>query len=155
MYEKFTSQLKTKKSSSQQLLFPETIEFASADGELLNEIKPEISALGFVMDKVGRNSFVVSGVPSEIKEQNIKQTLEKLLEQFKLNNSELKLDKKENLATSLARSASIKAGQYLTIEEMNNLVDNLFACEMPYSLPNGKPTIISLNLDDLNKQFNY
>lgn len=155
LYEKFTAQLKTKKSSSQQLLFPETIEFTSADGELLNEIKPEISALGFVMDKVGRSSFVISGVPSEIKEQNIKQTIEKLLEQFKLNNSELKLDKKENLATSLARSASIKAGQYLNIEEMNNLVDNLFACEMPYSLPNGKPTIISLNLDDLNKQFNY
>ncbi|TXB65353.1 DNA mismatch repair endonuclease MutL [Vicingus serpentipes] len=155
LYEKFNTQLKTKKSSSQQLLFPETIEFTSADGELLNEIKPEISALGFVMDKVGRSSFVISGIPSEIKEQNIKQTIEKLLEQFKLNNSELKLDKKENLATSLARSASIKAGQYLNIEEMNNLVDNLFACEMPYSLPNGKPTIISLNLDDLNKQFNY
>jgi DNA mismatch repair protein MutL len=155
LYEKFTAQLKTKKSSSQQLLFPETIEFTSADGELLNEIKPEISALGFVMDKVGRSSFVISGVPSEIKEQNIKQTIEKLLEQFKLNSSELKLDKKENLATSLARSASIKAGQYLSTEEMNNLVDNLFACEMPYSLPNGKPTIISLNLDDLNKQFNY
>jgi DNA mismatch repair protein MutL len=155
LYEKFTSQLKTKKSSSQQLLFPETIEFTSADGELLNEIKPEIIALGFVMDKVGRSSFVISGVPSEIKEQNIKQTIEKLLEQFKLNSSELKLDKKENLATSLARSASIKAGQYLSTEEMNNLVDNLFACDMPYSLPNGKPTIISLNLDDLNKQFNY
>ncbi|MCB9361164.1 MAG: DNA mismatch repair endonuclease MutL [Flavobacteriales bacterium] len=155
LYEKFTSQLKSKKSSSQQLLFPETIELTSADAELLNEIKPEIVALGFVMDKVGRNSFVVSGVPSEIKEQNIKQTLEKLLEQFKLNSNELKLEKQENLATSLARSASVKAGHFLTTEEMNNLVDNLFACEMPYSLPNGKPTIISLNLDDLNKQFNY
>tara|TARA_R110001592_G_scaffold220353_9_gene475040 strand:+ start:566 stop:2431 length:1866 start_codon:yes stop_codon:yes gene_type:complete len=155
LYEKFTTQLQSKKSSSQQLLFPETIDFIAADAELLNEIKPEIIALGFVLDKVGRSSFVISGVPSEIKEQNIKQTIEKLLEQFKLNSSELKLDKKENLATSLARSASIKAGQTLNAEEMNNLVDNLFACEMPYSLPNGKPTIISLNLDDLNKQFNY
>jgi DNA mismatch repair protein MutL len=155
LYEKFTAQLQSKKSSSQQLLFPETIDFIAADAELLNEIKPEIIALGFVLDKVGRSSFVVSGVPSEIKEQNIKQTIEKLLEQFKLNSSELKLEKKENLATSLARSASIKAGQTLNAEEMNNLVDNLFACEMPYSLPNGKPTIISLNLDDLNKQFNY
>jgi len=155
LFEQFSEQLVTNKAISQQLLFPETIDFSSADAELLNEISAEISALGFVLDKVGRNSFVVSGVPAEIKEQNVKLTIEKLLEQFKINSSELKLDKKENLATSLARSASIKAGQHLSEEEMNALVDNLFACEMPYSLPNGKPTIISLNLDDLNKQFNY
>jgi len=155
LYEKYVNQLDTNQSSSQQLLFPETIDLIAADAELLNEIKPEVIALGFVMDKVGRNSFVISGVPSEIKDQNVKLTIEKLLEQFKLNSSELKLDKKENLATSLARSASIKAGQFLSADEMNGLVDNLFACEMPYSLPNGKPTIISLDLDDLNKQFNY
>ena len=104
---------------------------------------------------MGRSSFVITGVPAEIKEQNVKQTIEKLLEQFKVNSSELKLDKKENLATSLARSASIKGGQRLSEEEMNALVDDLFACDMPYSLSNGKPTIISLNLEDLNKQFNY
>lgn len=155
LYEKFTSHLKNQKATSQQILFPETIDFISSDAELLNEIKPEITSLGFVMDKVGRNSFVISGVPADIKEQNVKLTLEKLLEQFKINSSELKLDKKENLATSLARSASIKAGQKLNEDEMNALIDSLFACEMPYHLSNGKPTIISLDLEDLNKQFNY
>lgn len=155
LYERFSEQLESHKAISQQLLFPETVDFSNADAELLNEIKPEISSLGFVMDKVGRSSFVISGVPADIKEQNVKFTLEKLLEQFKINSSELKLDKKENLATSLARSASIKAGQKLSEEEMSALIDSLFACEMPYHLSNGKPTIISLDLEDLNKQFNY
>lgn len=155
LFEKFTKNLATRKASSQQLLFPENIDFSTADAELLHEINPEISSLGFVMNKMGRSSFVITGVPAEIKEQNVKQTIEKLLEQFKVNSSELKLDKKENLATSLARSASIKGGQRLSEEEMNALVDDLFACDMPYSLSNGKPTIISLNLEDLNKQFNY
>ncbi len=155
LYERFNEQLESHKAISQQLLFPETVDFSNADAELLNEIKPEISSLGFVMDKVGRSSFVISGVPADIKEQNVKFTLEKLLEQFKINSSELKLDKKENLATSLARSASIKAGQKLSEEEMSALIDSLFACQMPYHLSNGKPTIISLDLEDLNKQFNY
>lgn len=155
LFEHFLKNLSTNKSSSQQLLFPETVDFSSADAEMLTEIKYEIIALGFVMDKVGRNSFVISAVPAEIKDFPIKQTLENLLEQLKSNANELKLAKKEKLASSLAKSASIKSGQTLSEEEMSVLTDNLFACEMPYHLPNGKPIIITLDLDDLNKQFNY
>ncbi|MBV6485267.1 MAG: DNA mismatch repair protein MutL [Flavobacteriales bacterium] len=155
LFEHFLKNLSTNKSSSQQLLFPETVDFSSADAEMLTEIKYEIIALGFVMDKVGRNSFVISAVPAEIKDFPIKQTLENLLEQLKSSANELKLAKKEKLASSLAKSASIKSGQTLSEEEMSVLTDNLFACEMPYHLPNGKPIIITLNLEDLNKQFNY
>lgn len=155
LFEHFLKNLSTNKSSSQQLLFPETVDFSSADAEMLTEIKYEIIALGFVMDKVGRNSFVISAVPAEIKDFPIKQTLENLLEQLKSSANELKLAKKEKLASSLAKSASIKSGQTLSEEEMSVLTDNLFACEMPYHLPNGKPIIITLDLDDLNKQFNY
>lgn len=155
LFEHFLKNLSTNKSSSQQLLFPETVDFSSADAEMLTEIKYEIIALGFVMDKVGRNSFVISAVPAEIKDFPIKQTLENLLEQLKSSANELKLAKKEKLASSLAKSASIKSGQTLSEEEMSVLTDNLFACEMPYHLPNGKPIVITLDLDDLNKQFNY
>lgn len=155
LFEHFVATIANNKSSSQQLLFPETIDFSSSDAELLLEIKNEIAALGFIMDKVGRNSFVVSAIPAEIENLAIKQIFETLLEQLKSNNSELKLKKVEHLASSLAKSSSIKAGQSLSEEEMSSLIDNLFACEMPYSLLNGKPTVITLTLDDLNKQFQY
>ena len=155
LFEEFTKNLENGKGSTQQLLFPETIEFTNADAELLSELKTEINDLGFELNKMGNSSFVVSGVPSELKDQNVKKTLEGLLEQFKLNESELKLKKHENLAISMARSASIKSGKKLSYEEMKVLVDKLFACEMPYSLPNGKPTIVTLDLDDLNNQFDY
>jgi DNA mismatch repair protein MutL len=155
LYEDFLKNIETGKGNVQQLLFPETIEFANADAELINEIAPEIKALGFGFDKMGTNTFVVSGVPAELKETNTKKTFENLLEQFKINQSELKLDKRENLAISMARSAGVKLGQKLSVEEMNGLIDQLFACEMPYSLPNGKPTIITMDLDNLNDQFDY
>ncbi|MGE0561493.1 MAG: DNA mismatch repair endonuclease MutL [Flavobacteriales bacterium] len=155
LFEQFLSSLSSKKSMSQQLLFPETVDFTSADAELLLEIKHDIQDLGFVLDKVGRSSFVISAVPSELQDLPIKLTLEKLLEQLKSSSSEIKIDKKEKLASSLAKSASIKSGIYLSEEEMSKLIDDLFACEMPYSLQNGKPIVITLNLEDLNKQFNY
>lgn len=61
---------------------------------------------------------------------------------------------KENIAISMARSASIKAGKKLSEQEMEVLIDELFACEMPNTLPNGSPVVITLNLEDLNRQFN-
>ncbi|MGB0882834.1 MAG: DNA mismatch repair endonuclease MutL [Vicingaceae bacterium] len=155
LFEQYIQNFAHGKGATQQLLFPETIDFIAADAALLSELDGEIKTLGFDFEKMGKSSFVVSGVPTELKEQNIKKTIEGLLEQFKLNESELKLKKHENLAISMARSASIKSGKKLSYEEMKALVDQLFACEMPYSLPNGKPTIITLNLDDLNQQFDY
>jgi len=155
LFETFSKNLTDGKGSTQQLLFPETIDFIPGDAELINELQVEIKNLGFDFDKMGNTSFVISGVPAELKDQNVKKVLENLLEQFKLNESELKLKKHENLAISMARSSAIKAGKKLSYEEMKALVDQLFACEMPYSLPNGKPTIITLNLDDLNQQFDY
>ena len=155
LFEQYIKNFGLGKGTTQQLLFPETLDFTAADAELLNELQAEIKTLGFDFEKMGQRSFVVSGVPTELKEQNIKKTIEGLLEQFKLNESELKLKKHENLAISMARSASIRSGKKMSYEEMKALVDQLFACEMPYSLPNGKPTIITLNLDDLNQQFDY
>ncbi len=155
LFEKYIQNFANGQGMTQQLLFPETIDFTSADAELMNELQSEIKQLGFDFEKMGKSSFVVSGVPVELKEQNVKKIIEGLLEQFKMNESELKLKKHENLAISMARSASIKSGKKLTEEEMKALVDELFSCEMPYSLPNGKPTTIALNLEDLNQQFDY
>lgn len=155
LFEQFLKNLENGKGVTQQLLFPETVDFVNADAELINELSEEIESLGFQLDKVGRSSFVVNGMPAEFKDQNVKKVMESLLEQFKMNESELKLKKHENLAISMARSSAIKSGKKLSTEEMNVLIDELFACEMPYSLPNGKPTIITLNLEDLNQQFDY
>ena len=155
LFEEFLVSLENGKGNVQQLLFPETLEFSNTDAELLKEIAPEIKSLGFNFDQMGKSTFVVSGLPAELKSTDTKGTLENLLEQFKINKSELKLETRENLAISMARSASIKVGQQLSIEEMSSLIDQLFACEMPHSLPNGKPTTITLNLNDLNKQFGY
>jgi DNA mismatch repair protein MutL len=93
LFEKYIRNFANGKGLTQQLLFPETIDFSIADAELIHAMETEIKQLGFDYEKMGRSSFVFSGIPVELKEQNLKKVVEVLLEQFKLNESELKLKK--------------------------------------------------------------
>ena len=78
--------------------------------------------------------------------------IENLLEQYK-SNVDLELDVRESLAKALAKGAAIKRGKELTSLEMQKLIDELFACEVPYKGFNGKKCFITYELDALKKQF--
>lgn len=153
LYEKLKEGRKKQSNLSQKLLFPENLEFSTEDFQLVQELMAEITALGFDMNVFGKNSMVLQGVPTDAVNSNHNRLIEGLLEQYKANLSELKIDRSDNLIRSLAKNMSMKSGKHLSTEEMNALVDELFACEMPYSLPDGKPIVVNYSLSDLDKQF--
>jgi len=153
LYEKFMDALTQSKKVSQQQLFAKTIELSTADSQLLKDILPEIKVLGFDIEEFGKNTFVLNGVPADIKVEDEKELIEGLIEQFKTNATELKLDKRENLARSMAKRAAVKKGDTLSTEQMQNLLDSLFACQVPYQSPNGRLTFVSYKLDELENVF--
>lgn len=153
LYERLKNNREKHQNSSQKLLFPESIEFSTDDFQLYRELMDEIQKLGFETSVFGKNSIVIHSVPSDATSSNYTHLMEGLLEQYKKNLSELKLEQSENLLRSIAKNISLKRGRFLSTEEMDSLVDELFACEMPYHLPNGKPIIITYSLSDLDKQF--
>lgn len=153
LYEEYLEALSGHGFASQQTLFPQTISFSSADASLLEELLPEIRQLGFDIRAFGKNTYVIEGVPADLGHVNEPQILEKLLESYKENLSALKLEKRDNLARSLARRASIKTGRKLESAEMNLLIDKLFACAMPSVSPAGKPVFITLTVNELIKRF--
>jgi DNA mismatch repair protein MutL len=153
LYEKIFESFEKNRSASQQELFPRTVEFSLPDFELIKELYSEIQQMGFDIREFGKNTFVIHGTPADMAEHDTGALLEGLLENYKQNLQELKSNKRENLARSMARNLSIKAGKALSQEEMNNLIDELFACKMPYSTPSGKPTISTFSLEDLDKRF--
>lgn len=153
LYEDFLRVLDKQSASSQKQLFPKTIHLTVADAAMLREIIPQINLLGYDIQEFGQDTFVINGIPAEMGDHgNEEKAIEILLEQYK-SNMELRLDTKENLARSLARSTAIKRGQSLTIEEMQSLIDKLFACELPFTSPNGRNCFIAFELDDLAKRF--
>lgn len=153
LYEKFLLSLENNRGASQQLLFPQTLEFSAPDFEILKELNDEIKSLGFDISLFGKNTFVINGIPAEAVKTDAKELLEKMLEYFKNSSGNFQANKKESLARSLAKIVSVKKGEKLEKEEMNAMIDELFACEMPYVAPNGKPTIITVSLEDLEKRF--
>lgn len=153
LYEQILENFEKHKSVTQQELFPKTIELNASDFELVKELHSEILALGFDISEFGKNTFIIHGVPADTAEYDSSTLLEGLIENYKQNLLELKSEKRENLARSMARNMAIKSGKSLTQEEMNKLIDELFACKMPYSTPSGKPTITTFSSDDLDKRF--
>ncbi|HZX58951.1 MAG TPA: DNA mismatch repair protein MutL, partial [Mucilaginibacter sp.] len=153
LYERFLQQLENHSGVSQQSLFPQTVTLNGGDFELLKELLPDIRALGFDIREFGKNTVVVEGIPADLGNISEDALLEHLLEGFKNNLSILRLDKRDNLAKSLARNAAIKFGVKLSSEEMNLLIDQLFACRMPNIALNGKPIISTFTMAELAERF--
>lgn len=153
LYERIVESFEKSNAASQQELFPRTLEFSLSDFELLKELHDEIQLMGFDIREFGKNMVVIHGIPADMSQHDPALLLEGLLENYKQNLQELKSEKRENLSRSMARNMAVKSGKTLSQEEMNNLIDELFACKMPYSTPSGKPTISTFSMDDLDKRF--
>ena len=154
LFERFLEHLESRQGASQQSLFPQTITLNAVDFELVKELLTDIQSLGFQIREFGKNTMIIEGVPADIgKNISELEILEHLLEGFKNNQSALKLNKRDSLARALARNTSIKSGQILSSEEMNLLIDELFACEMPNTSLSGKPVISTFTLEELVQRF--
>jgi DNA mismatch repair protein MutL len=153
LFEKFLQQAKHKTIQSQQSLFPQPVTFAAADFALVLEMQQEIEALGFRFEIFGKNTMLINGMPANLGSGREKELFEGLIEQFKVNQSELSLPISESLARALARRAGIKIGQRLNREEMNSLIDSLFACHTPNYSPDGKPTFFIFELGKIETYF--
>lgn len=155
LFEHYLEQLEHNQGSSQQSLFPQTVELSSGDFALMEDILPEIQILGFQIRPFGKTTFIVDGIPADLGQGlNEATILEQLLEDFKNNKDELKLNKRENLARSLAKSAAIKPGAELNNQEMSELIDKLFATASPSISIHGKPIIVTITLQELAERFN-
>jgi DNA mismatch repair protein MutL len=154
LFERFSRQIQSKEGLSQQSLFPAHVELNPADFSLVMELQDEIKSLGFVFDVFGKNAIAIQGIPADVRETNEKVLFEGLIEQFKWNKETLSIDKQENISRALAKRSSIKPGHQLDQQEMNAMIDQLFACQQPNYTPDGKPTFVLLGLDKIANFFN-
>jgi DNA mismatch repair protein MutL len=138
---------------SQQELFPQTVELSSADMLLLKELNDDLKNLGFDIVPFGKDTIVVQGVPADLSSLNSVEVLNGLLENYKLNNLDIKLDKGENICRALAQNTCIKYGKELQFEEMKLLVEHLFACDEHAYSPQGKIVYTQINQTDIDKLF--
>ena len=155
LYERFLLHLEDRKGASQQSLFPQTVTLSPNDHELARGLLDDIKSLGFEVREFGKNTLVIEGIPVDLGSTNINETqlFEHLIEGFKNSQQELKLDKRDALARSMAKNSAIKSGTSLGQQEMNTLIEELFACKTPNFSIGGKPVIQTIALTEIAQKF--
>ena len=151
LFEKYLKELENHSGVSQQELFPQALSFNLNDASLLKEMLPDLENLGFVLEQANPTTYMINGTPSDAAGCNAVALLEQILDNYKINRTDLQLDRKLNLAKTMAAQLSIKAQTKLSEMEMQNLVDQLFACNVAEIAPNGKKIYVILNMEDYFK----
>tara|TARA_B110000438_G_scaffold50951_1_gene51389 strand:+ start:1334 stop:3094 length:1761 start_codon:yes stop_codon:yes gene_type:complete len=138
--------------SAQTLLFPEVIDFSPDEFSSLLDVLPYLEKMGFRMKEFGNNSIMIEAIPSEISWGNEKNIIKEMLDNF-LGSQKEHSSFQEALAASFSCKAAVKAGDILNVEEMRELVNRLFGTKHPYYCPHGRPIIIQLSMDELDRRF--
>ena len=151
LFEKYLKELENQSGVSQQELFPQALSLNVNDASLLKEMLPELENLGFALEQANPTTFMINGTPTDAAGCDAVVLLEKILDNYKINRTDLQLDRKLDLAKTLAAQLSIKPQTRLSEMEMQNLVDQLFACNVAEVAPNGKKIFVILNMEEFFK----
>jgi len=153
LYERAIAIMDSNVPNSQQLLFPHSAKLTAWEFDVLKEIRSDLESLGFSMRTLDQRTVLVEGIPPDVMPGREERILHEMLEQYQDYQQNLKLEPRDNLAKSYACRSSIMAGQKLSRNEMTSLIDQLFATSMPYVCPHGRPIIIKLSIEELDKMF--
>ena len=152
LYEECLQAFESKIMSSQTLLFPEEIEFSKEEYDILLEIFPYLKKIGFKIVETENSKLVVEATPSDISWGDEKKIIKEIIDEF-ISTRKKYSSYKEALAASFACKAAVKAGDQMSKDEMVMLVNRLFSTEHPYYCPHGRPIIMQLSLEELDRRF--
>jgi len=153
LFERLMDTIENHRGVSQQLLFPTEVNFLPSDAELIHELKGELYLLGFDLTDIGNHRFKIEGIPAELPNEDPVQLIEGILESFKSNMLDFRSDRRSGLIRAMARNMAIRPGKKLQIEEMQVLIDELFACSLPDKSPSGRPTLSIISIGELSELF--
>jgi DNA mismatch repair protein MutL len=151
LYEEAQRVLSRGSSSTQQLLFPLLMDLTPEEFEVLIDIEVYLRKLGFDIKASGRSRIVVRGIPAGLRGWREGQLLHDIIDSMVKEAAENQ-SLEERLARSFACHAAVKAGDTLTLQEMNHLVDRLFGTSMPQGDPHGRPTFIRISLEEFERR---
>ena len=141
------------KIESQRLLEPLTVEFQPGSSSVVNENVSILGELGFEIEPFGEHVFRLRAVPALLGIRDPERVLRSAVEDFEEDEAPLKDEHEARIAARVCKRAAIKSGQVLSLEEQQNLLRDLEQCSVPRSCPHGRPTMIHLSVDALERQF--
>lgn len=152
-YERYKKKLGEDTKEITDVLVPIKLEFTSSEFLELKDKKEIINNVGIFFEEFGQNSVVIRKHPKWLNPRYITDSIRKIIEIIITENDFSKEKFNEKIAITLACKMSIKANDYISLEEADKLLETLLNCENPYTCPHGRPTIINYSYYELEKLF--
>ncbi len=153
LFEKLMAQHDAKKIPSQALLAPEVVTLPPQSAKTLTQQLPFLNHFGFEVEEFGTNTFQVRAMPTLFAGGDPATALRALVEDFEEDETPLQAEVESKLAARVCKRLAVKGGQTLTSDEQRSLLHDLEACQSPRTCPHGRPTMIHLSVDTLERQF--
>lgn len=153
LFDQYLTNIRQQKGASQQLLFPEIVEFTAGEAAVLPALLEEMRFIGFDLTHLGNNSYAINGLPAGIENLDTVALVRNMVDRAIETGCEVHEEICQSLALSLAKAAAIRPGKILSVEEMDNLLASLFSCPDSNLTPDGKTIISLLTDDELEKRF--
>ena len=153
LFDQYMENITNKQGVSQGVLFPEMITFSPADVPVLESILDDLHFLGFDLNNMGGCTYAMNGIPAGIEGLDVAALIHSMVDTAKEKGRDVKSDMHELIALSLAEVAAIPYGQLLNMDEMEKLIDDLFASSSPNYTPDGKLILSVITNDEIAKRF--
>jgi DNA mismatch repair protein MutL len=153
LFEKLMAQHDQKAIPSQALLSPVVVQLTPGNAKLLDDQLPVLQHFGFHVEPFGQNSYQVRAMPSLFSKFDPAAALRAVVEDFEEDEAPLQNELEAKIAGRVCKRLAVKAGQVLSPDEQRALLNDLEACTSPRTCPHGRPTMIHLSVDILERQF--
>jgi DNA mismatch repair protein MutL len=139
---------------SQRLLLPETVELPVREANFLRDLLPTLNRLGVGLSEFGERTFLLDALPPFVKVPEARRFILELVDELRAAGQQVNTFRlsEQTVAKTVCRHA-VKANDPLAGPELENLVNDLRHCAMPYTCPHGRPTLIEMNYRELEKKF--
>ena len=153
LFDQYIQNIRQQKGASQQILFPEMIEFTPIEAAIVPALLEDLRFIGFDLTHLGNNSYAINGLPAGLENLDMVALIRDMVDRAIDTGCEVHEEICNSLALSLAKAAAIHPGKTLSAEEMDHIIASLFSCQDSNLTPDGK-TIISMLMDDeIEKRF--
>ena len=153
LFDRYINQIKNQKGSAQGVLFPEIFQLTPAESVMLESIWNDLVAVGFDLACLGNGSYSINGIPSGTEGLSHVELIRNMVCTAIEKGRDVKEDVHSIIALSLAKSSSVVLGQVLSGNEMNELVNSLFACDVPNYTPDGKKILTVITMEEVERLF--
>ncbi len=154
LYEKLLAEAREAAGEAQRLLLPETVELSARDAGFVREQLETLARLGVGLSEFGEQTFLLDALPPFVRGIEARKFVLELIDDLKAAGSSAGSDRltERAIAQGICHRAAL-SGDALSEAELANLVEDLRRCSMPYTCPNGRPTLIEMNERELAKKF--